>query len=359
MYRMKLKALPIQIIRLKDGILLKRGCTEVKVPDDGSIEMVARVLTLAGQNGVTREEISNQFSPDEHHAAENLIDLLLAGRLLVPSELTEPALKIPESSLDIFYWHFGVSADQATTRLNRRKLVIIGVNSISRRLISSFTDLGVENFQVVDDPWMRNPDLFDDEGNLLEARWSPNLSEPVKLSDWEKQIDPASVNCIIAASDLGTHQGIRDCNKFCVKNRCRFLPVILQDLTGYVGPLVVPGETACYECLRQRQNAHMHDPEVQRASEIITSTDRKVVGFHPSMASILGDIAAFELTRLYSDALPFRNIGTQIEVDLLRFKMMTRKVLKVPRCAVCSPLTTRSSASPYKSNFVPRGGGIT
>jgi bacteriocin biosynthesis cyclodehydratase domain-containing protein len=355
---MKLKALPIQIIRLKDGILLKRGCTEVKVPDDGSMGMVGRVLTLAEQNGVTREEISNQFSPDEQHSAEHLIDLLLAGRLLVPSELTEPALKIPESSLDIFYWHFGVSADQVTTRLNSRKLVIIGVNNISRRLISTFADLEVENFQVVDDPCMRNPGLFDGGGNLLEARWSPNLGEPVKLSDWEKHIDPASVNCIIATSDLGTHQGTRDCNAFCVKNRCHFLPVILQNLIGYVGPLVIPGETACYECLRQRQNAHLNDPEVQRASESVTTTDSKVVGFHPSMASVLGDIVAFELTRLYSDALPFRNIGTQIEVDLLRFKMMKRKVLKVPRCTVCSPLATRSSATPYKTNFVSRGGGI-
>ena len=325
---------------------------------DSAIEIVARVLSLTDENGVTREEISNHFSPDKRHAAEILIDLLLARRLLVPSELTEPALKIPENSLDVFYWHFGVSADQVTTRLNSRKLVIIGVNNISRRMVSSLIDLGIENFQVVDDPWMRNPALFDDGENLLGTRWPPNLGEPVKLSVWENQIDPTFVNCIIAASDLGTHQGIRDWNEFCVKNRCHFLPVILQDLIGYVGPLVVPGETACYECLRQRQNAHMNDPEVERASETITSTGPKVVGFHPSMASILGDIAAFELTKLYSNVLPLQNVGTQIEVDLLTSKMMKRKVLKVPRCAVCSPLTTRSSATPYKSNFLPHGGGI-
>lgn len=102
---MKLKALPIQIIRLKDGILLKRGCTEVKVPDDGSIGVLARVLTLAAQNGVTREEISKQFGPDEHYAAEHLIDLLLAGRLLVPGEFTEPTLN-PETPLDIFLLAF-------------------------------------------------------------------------------------------------------------------------------------------------------------------------------------------------------------------------------------------------------------
>ncbi len=355
---MKLKALPAQIIVLKDGILLKRGCTELKVSGDGAKEMVARVLSLAFKDGVTREEISNQFNSNERDAAEDLIEDLLARRLLVPSELTEPGLEIPESSLDIFYWHFGVSADQVTKRLNSQTLVIIGVNNISRRLVSSLADLGVENFQVVDDPWMRNPALFDEGGNLLEARWSPNLSEPVKLSVWENQSAPLSVKCIIAASDLGSHQGIRNWNEFCVKNHCHFFPVILQDLIGYVGPLVVPGETACFECLRQRQNAHMNDPEVERASESVTSTGQKVVGFHPSMASVLGDIAAFELTKLYSDVLPLWNVGTQIEVNLFTSKMMKRKVFKVPRCAVCSPLNTRSSATPYKSNFASRGGRI-
>jgi thiazole/oxazole-forming peptide maturase SagC family component len=128
--------------------------------------------------------------------------------------------------------------------------------------------------------------------------------------------------------------------------------VIIEKLRGYIGPLVVPGETACYECLRRRQNAHLNDPEVERESEI-TPPGPKIVGFHPSIASVLGDIAAFELTKLYSDVLPLRNSGNQIEVDLLTSKMMKRKVFKVPRCAVCSPLTTRSFATPYKPNFVP------
>ena len=201
---MNLKALPVQIIELKDGILLKRGCTEFKVSGDGAKEMVARVLILAFKDGVTREEISNQFNSNERDAAADLIEDLLTRRFLVPSELAEPSQQIPETSLDIFYWHFGVSGDEVTQRLNRRNLIIMGVNSISRRLVSSLADLGVENFQVVDDPWMRNPRLFDEGGNLLEAKWPQNLSKPVKLSVWENQIDPTSVNCIIATSDLGT-----------------------------------------------------------------------------------------------------------------------------------------------------------
>ena len=73
-----------------------------------------------------------------------------------------------------------------------------------------------------------------------------------------------------------------------------------------------------------------------------------VVGFHPSMASILGNIAAMELTKFYSQAMPLWNVGKLIEVNLLATRMIPRKVLKLPRCPVCGPLQTHSAITPDK-----------
>jgi hypothetical protein len=70
-----------------------------------------------------------------------------------------------------------------------------------------------------------------------------------------------------------------------------------------------------------------------------------VIGFHPAMASVLGDLAAFELARLYAPALPNRSVGTQIEVNLLGPRLTSRRILKAPRCRTCSPLLSRPSFS--------------
>jgi hypothetical protein len=67
------------------------------------------------------------------------------------------------------------------------------------------------------------------------------------------------------------------------------------------------------------------------------------------MASILGNIAAFELIKLYSGALPRSKVGTLIEVNLLGTKLTSRKVLKVPRCIICSQLNSRSFTALQKS----------
>jgi thiazole/oxazole-forming peptide maturase SagC family component len=123
-------------------------------------------------------------------------------------------------------------------------------------------------------------------------------------------------------------------------------------MIGSVGPLVVPGDTACYECLRARENANLADPQLARASEAGAFQRRAVTGFHPSMASVLGDLAAIELTKFFGGGLPTR-VGRLIEVNLLATTLRTRKVLKVPRCQVCSPANRRSEISTDKNIFMP------
>jgi hypothetical protein len=69
------------------------------------------------------------------------------------------------------------------------------------------------------------------------------------------------------------------------------------------------------------------------------------------MASVLGDIAAIELTKFYSRALPLWRVGVVMEVNLLAGRIDARKVLRVPRCGACSNLIRRSSTSMIKGSL--------
>jgi thiazole/oxazole-forming peptide maturase SagC family component len=122
-------------------------------------------------------------------------------------------------------------------------------------------------------------------------------------------------------------------------------------LIGYIGPLVIPSETACLECLKARQNSHLQDHVSRHAVEAVAFESQGYLGFHPSMAHILGDIAAFEVFKFCSGSLPSVNVGTLIEVNLLATRITTRRVLKVPRCPACSPLNTAPSVMAEKTSF--------
>jgi hypothetical protein len=69
------------------------------------------------------------------------------------------------------------------------------------------------------------------------------------------------------------------------------------------------------------------------------------------MASIVADIAAFEVVKFYGGVLQ-PQAGALVEVNLLANKMTARKVLKIPRCPACSLLNTRPPITPKQNAFV-------
>ncbi len=237
-----------------------------------------------------------------------------------------------ETPLDVFYWQFGDSTRRATERLNRARVVLVGVNSVSRQIAQTLVASGVTNVTAIDDPRLRNASLLAHTGGWPEA--VPRVADP---DSWRVQaFDPAP--CVVGTCDFGNQQAIAEWNLFCVDRGFHFLPAFLQNSVGYVGPLVVPGETACFDCVRSRWNAQIDPAENRRAVDGVTLEGESVVGFHPAMASVLGNVAAFELTKYYARTLPNPRVGTQIELSLLVPRLTTRSILKVPRCRTCSPL---------------------
>lgn len=352
----RLKAVRFQCIETNDAVVLKRGCTEIKISGAGAGQAVKALLAAAAGQGATREEMRLLFAAPQRPVVDRLIEQLLARRLLVANSTADSPPGV-ETCLDVFYWHFEESAARVIERLNGRPLAILGVNCVARRLAAALSASGWTSFQVVDVPQLRNVRMFDVDGAVKVQEWGERLQPPRALEEWKEQTDPESIACVIATSDFGSHPVLCEWNRFCIQHGRHFFPVILQNLIGYVGPLVVPGETACLECLRARQNSQMEDYRTRRAAEEAAFEGQGVAGFHPSMASVLGDIAAVELTKLYGDVLPSWKIGTLIEVNLLATRLEARKVLKIPRCPACSPLNRRSPTSPRKAVFASAAQG--
>jgi thiazole/oxazole-forming peptide maturase SagC family component len=347
----KLRTVPLQLIEVDNGILLRRGCVQVKFSGFRVAEAVRLVLDAVTENEATPEEIRSIFPPALHSAVDQMIIRLVANRLLLPVDGNGFAVDSGETSLDVFYWHFGETTTQVTQRLNNSRIVILGVNSISRQLASSFVAGGVENFEIIDVPDLRNRRLFDTAQRLMDTEWQVQLKRPIAYEQW--QIDTAQFDCVVATSDFGGIEQIRQWNRVCVEMKWPILPVVLADLIGYIGPLVVPGETACYECLYARQNSNLSDYEARRMAQCAASEAQSVIGFHPSMASVLADLATLELTKFYSGILPNWKVGNLIEVKLLVPELKSRKVLKIPRCSICSPLLSRASSASKKDQSAP------
>jgi bacteriocin biosynthesis cyclodehydratase domain-containing protein len=345
----RIRALRVQLIELDDGVLVKRGRVEFRVGGPRAAD-VLQVLLLTAVDGATRSALCEPFAAPDRPAVERLVDELLARRILVPLDNRAVA---EESANDLFAWHFGETAEALSERLSCRRIAIMGVNLVARQLAASLAAGGLCSVEVVDYPLLANLRMVDDQGALDADLWAPAGVTPVPYEQWLSTLDAEEPVTLVATTDFGGLQVLRWWNEQACRRGWHYLPVALKDLVGYVGPLVVPGETACYECVRARQNAHLDDPALRRAAEAVAFEGQAATGFHPAMASILGDVAALELIKFYSGWPVPRLAGSLIEVNLLAAEMTSRPVLRIPRCRICGSSRHRPSVSIDKQVPMP------
>jgi molybdopterin-synthase adenylyltransferase len=117
-----------------------------------------------------------------------------------------------------------------------------------------------------------------------------------------------------------------------------FLPVAIQDLVAYVGPLVVPGQTACFECLLRRRYSNLEDAVARERIELRPGAGSHVA-LHPAIVAVAAGAAALEVAKFFLPLHGARQAGHLLTFNLLASDFGRRRVLKVPRCAVCGSVT--------------------
>jgi bacteriocin biosynthesis cyclodehydratase domain-containing protein len=349
----KFRALPAEIIKIEGGILVRRDCTLLRVHGEGVEAILKLIFGRAGLEAATqpelREAVAQGFPELDPPRIDRLIEYLERARILVDAASHSPADE-SEGPLELFFWNYDAAWKKSVRSLAQHRIGLLGINLITRRLASALRDAGFKEFEIFDKEDLRNPRLFVSD-RLNSDQWPEPVGSPISEVEWKDR--RTDISCLVAACEFGGQQLLRRVNADAVEAKIPFLPIILHDHVGQIGPFVIPRETACLECVRARQNAAMSEPALQRAVEHRSDVGILVTGYHPSMLSILGDIAALELTKFFSPSLPYRRIGNLIEVDLLKPSIVVRKVLKVPRCKVCSNVQRVSSTGPDRNNFQP------
>lgn len=311
------------VVKTDDGVVLKRGSTELAVSGSGAASIIEELVAIS-KKGASRLDIFARFEPEDRGAIGDLLDALTASRLFVTGVPHEDA----ETNQDVWYWQFAHTRQELAHALSLANIVVVGRNGVTEQLVHSLCAAGVPQPKFVSDPRL-------DDAQRAKIPDSDPKSHTVWLA--EKHEPPT---CVVAASSFGNLRTLLDYNRYCIERGLRFLPILLQNSIGYVGPLVLPGETPCLECAHTRWNVGTSDA-ARHAVEDIPPDAQDVIGFHPAMPTLLGDLAALELTKLFGQGLPFRRLGAQLEMNMLIPRIDVRTLLKVPRCPACSPLKKR------------------
>ncbi len=332
----QLRALALQIIPMRSGVILRRGTTEVRIDGERAQDALETILAALSGPGATVAEVCERFAEPDRPAVTQLLGKLRTRRLLVSTDDPDDT-SVGDSRLDVFYWHFGQRAEDVERSLSSRQIAVVGVNAVSQRLVRALTAIGARDIEVLDYPPLRGVELVTTDNGA---------GTTVGHAEWLERADAEEVHCVIATSDFGPSEGLRLWNRFCVERGIPFLPVVLRDLVGTVGPLVMPGETPCYECVRARESSHRDDPAAHHAVAQAAFEGQRFTALHPGAATVLAELAALELSKWFGGARPpTRQVGTLVEVTVAAPAMEVRKVLRVPQCPVCSPSNAHSAGA--------------
>lgn len=177
---------------------------------------------------------------------------------------------------------------------------------------------------------------------LLRQRRVAGTGESVQGTDdvatWDEVADLArlvdDVDLVVTATRQPWRAATTRVNELAVGSGT---PLARAAVVGYdvvVGPTVLPGETACYECFRHHRNATVPEADAYRSYETAA------VGREGGVADRLpfSAVAAGLLVTDVVDVLCYGHgftVGSVLTFDMATLSMEANDVLRVPRCDAC------------------------
>jgi bacteriocin biosynthesis cyclodehydratase domain-containing protein len=119
----------------------------------------------------------------------------------------------------------------------------------------------------------------------------------------------------------------------------------------HVGPTVVPGQTACFRCYEMRYKSNLSHFEAYQQFEAHTRTLSSFpdFGLLPPIAEVVAGLVASEVARFHTPGGRPVSWGKLLTFDTNSFVLETHPVLKLPRCASCSPAVNAPDARSWRS----------
>lgn len=298
----------VQLVTLgSDDVVLKRGVSEVRLGLPGLSSVLDRIGALA--DGTRNEEdLVAVFEPDDQPQIRRLVSALRSRGLLRPDGPDDPA--------DAFWQTMAPFASEPIALLAAATVLVVGEGAIADATAAALIASGV--------------------GAVTRSAEAPGLVGPAAEPE-----PPATIWCV-ASESPSARSTLLAAATAALRSAVVLLPVWLEDLVIRVGPMTHPFDTACLQCLLLRLDANDPKRDLHRRLRAEAGDGVAGAGHLPPMTSVAGHVAAMEIVKQLA-GLPVSCVGHVIELGLVPYRSDVRRVLRVPRCPLCSGIADRGA----------------
>lgn len=347
----------------KDFLLYRegRGVRLKPVGDPALLQRLFELLDGSYEVDVLVNMLSD-FSADlVISALKSLRDMRLLEDAAEDLSPVDKILAAREAQRTLFS-HLTPDASVALTALAEATVVIFGEGAISASLSQMLITSGVGK--------VRTP-TRDDGSPAAEQARPPDAAgaRPVQFAPFSDAPFPArrlpdlaslvkGATAVVAALDHPDPDFLEAINSACLSQTVQLLPVVLTGWEGHLGPVCIPGQTACIRCadLHAKANLSHYQQYLLYEEAMRLRPGERPFGRFPHFPSVLAGLAATEVTKIITSCYPPATYGRVVVVDLLMSQSEAHDVLRIPRCPACGRMDRQAwpSASQRASSILHR-----
>lgn len=243
---------------------------------------------------------------------EFVLKLLKQGGALhegAPSpELDPDARKRFGSALRLLA-HYTYKPEDVLVRLQTATVVVEGTRTLSEKIASALESTGI--------------------GTVVCATTDTPSSE--------RRYRTEAADLVIGVADTPNTAFFSRMNESQLVTRSRWLRVALDGRFGILGPLMVPGQTACFTCYLRRRAMHDVAEHFERYQQTVAERGEGYEGVLGGLTDVLAGQAALESARLLGGFAPPSTVGRFYVFQPSTPSVFGHDVLRIPRCTSCGP----------------------
>ncbi len=212
-----------------------------------------------------------------------------------------------------FFSHYTQNPNGMISALHKTRLAVIGEGQLKSSLITFASKNQITSIMDISVNELNNP----------------------KLETKFKKVD-----LILACSENPDYSFFEKINELCLKTGIRWMRIAVEGTSAFVGPTIIPYQTACFHCYMKRALSNSTAPEELTAyqNHFQKNDVPQNEGILPTFLDLVANETILEIVRIITGFVPPATIGRFIQTSP-KFIRSEHDIFRLPRCSVCRART--------------------
>jgi molybdopterin-synthase adenylyltransferase len=357
-YQPKLSSSYYSIPMSKNEIQLRNAERIILLEGDSINDFFPKIVSLLDGNFTVPQiidKLSNTVPRDEvleilDHL--NRFKLLEDGSIKIPEEFTREELIMYKDQLNLFS-HFTETKYEVQRTLKRSKVGIIGLGQLGFQIAKLLAHSGIGYLFGIDHRKVTEKNVlimstFSEKNKYIAEVLkkdclgiNPYLHFESKTKSFNSinEIIPLleGLDLVIVAQEEINPRLYEWVNEACINLGINWTSCESRGLKGFIGPTVIPKQTACYKCFEIRLNSNLQFYREALAFQnyIISHKEYREYGELIMFIGLISNIMAMDVIKMLTNFMPPITLSRQILFDYYTMKSEFHEILRLPRCPSC------------------------